>query len=657
MRAWLPLARRALRKPPHLVARRLAHELRAEAERVAAPRRSRRTARRLTGGVEQEWARLAARPPLAATDLGGLDDVCPGERARVVAAAEQAVRREVDLLGSGPRTLGSPIDWHTDPRTGLGWPLTWARGIDYANLERPSDVKHPWELSRVQWLVPAAQAYLLTGDERYAEACRDVLEEWIAANPVGQGVNWAIAMESAFRVFSWSYLFHAFAASHAWAEAGFRTRFLTALWTNLDWTTSQIERAEVNGNHYTADAAALVVGGLLFDEPRRHEEGWRILEEELPLQVTPDGVDFEASLAYHRLVCELFLLPALLRERHGLPVPRAYRERVAAMARVAVLTTRDDGTTPLLGDADDARALPLGGQALGDHRYLAGIVAAAWDDEELRHAFAGPRSEIAWLLGPEAAATLPERDRAELGSAAFPDGGLYVLRGGSDHVLVDCGPVGLAGRGGHGHNDCLSVDAMLAGVHLLTDCGSYVYTASPEWRNRFRSTAFHNTPRVDGEEQNRQTVPPSLWSLRADATPLVAEWSPGPVWDTLRASHTGYLRLPEPVAVERRVELDHASHRLTIADSFRGRGEHLVEIPFHLAPGVSIAESAPGRWRLEAQGRVFSLRADGEGWEARIRPAWVSPSYGVKLETSCLELWRSGPLRPLAVVLEPEETG
>ena len=106
---------------------------------------------------------------------------------------------------------------------------------------------------------------------------------------------------------------------------------------------------------------------------------------------------------------------------------------------------------------------------------------------------------------------------------AFQSGGAYVLAVGDDHVFVDCGPVGLAGRGGHGHNDCLSVDAVLAGTHLLADSGSFVYTASPKWRDRFRSTAFHNTPLIDGEEQNR-FVAGSLWLLHDDAIPEVRAW-------------------------------------------------------------------------------------------------------------------------------------
>ncbi len=55
--------------------------------------------------------------------------------------------------------------------------------------------------------------------------------------------------------------------------------------------------------------------------------------DELPLQVYPDGVDFEASIAYHRLVQELFLFPALYRMAANLPVGESYRERLLAMAR------------------------------------------------------------------------------------------------------------------------------------------------------------------------------------------------------------------------------------------------------------------------------------------------------------------------------------
>ena len=86
-----------------------------------------------------------------------------------------------------------------------------------------------------------------------------------------------------------------------------------------------------------------------------------------------------------------------------------------------------------------------------------------------------------------------------------------------------------SGRGGHGHNDILSFELWLDGINLVTDCGAYLYTASREWRNRFRSTAFHNVVQVDDEELNRFLVPDNLWQLQrrcAAARCRVAAWRP-----------------------------------------------------------------------------------------------------------------------------------
>ena len=94
-----------------------------------------------------------------------------------------------------------------------------------------------------------------------------------------------------------------------------------------------------------------------------------------------------------------------------------------------------------------------------------------------------------------------------------------MLRTDRAHVIVDCGEVGMHGRGGHGHNDITSLELWLDGMNLVTDCGAYLYTASREWRNRFRSTAFHNVVQVDGEELNRLISPDHLWQLRDDARP------------------------------------------------------------------------------------------------------------------------------------------
>ncbi len=640
-RRLLQAARWALRAPVGTLVRRLAREAAVEADRFIAPRRARRFAReallRGTGSTSltELWEHLAARPFYAHTsrlDPPTLEACCPGDTERILAAAKDAVAHRVDLLGSGSVELGASIEWSRDFKSGRTWPRRFVRDLRLVYPDS-SDVKVPWELSRLQWLVPVGQAYLLTGREEYAEAARRLLDDWITDNPYAQSINWASTMEAAMRVLSWTWLFHVFQGSRAWGDPGFRERFLCGLFLHGDFTERYIEHSPlVNGNHHTANVAALAVAGLFFgrgrDPERWHEIGWSFLRAELPRQACEDGVDFEASLAYHRFVLELFLVPALYRRALGLEVPSEYSDRLGAMARFAVSYCRIDGTSPLWGDADDARALPLGGQATTDHRYLAGLVGLPFLVPDLIEAFSGPRSEVCWLLGPEAAARLPTSPILP-GSAAFADGGFFVMRNETDHVFIDCGPVGLAGRGGHGHNDCLSFDAVLDGVHLVTDCGCFLYTASLAERHRFRSSQAHNSPIVDGEEMNR--LDPDLpWSLEYDAVPELRRFETGAERDVFVGSHSGYHRLPSAVRPVRTLTLDHRRHRLEILDAFEGEDHHRFEIPLHLAPGVSVAQVDEGKLSLSFARRQFTLDWESvTAWRLDVGEGRASPRYGI----------------------------
>lgn len=666
---------RGLRMTPHALAKRLALELRRAKTRLLLPLRGSGVSLdqllRVTGSpsLDRLWERLAARPfvsyiPHESPDstTRQLDLLCPGELNRILDAANRALSHHVNLLGSGDVWLGERIDWHRDYKTGLGWPRDYSWDVDYTNIDRPSDVKFPWELSRLQWLIPTGQAYCLTGDDRYAAGVRDILANWMDENPPLRGVNWSCTMEIALRVLSWTWFFHVFHASTAWTEGEFRAQFLTNLYAHGQFTEHFLEFSDVNGNHCTADAAALVFAGLFFGDgasPKRWlRSGWNLLCSELTRQVYPDGVDFEGSLAYHRLVLELFLLPALYRERRGLDVDRTYRERVTAMARFTNAYSRSHGSVPLVGDADDGRALPLGGQDVNDHRYLLGLVGIAWRIQTLVDAFSGSRDEVFWWLGPEAAHLLPQRDQRPSCtriSQAFPSSGFFVLANDQeDHVFIDCGPVGLAGRGGHGHNDCLSFEAVLADTHWITDCGSFVYTSSYDERQAFRSTAYHNTPQVDGQEINRWSNPRCFWTLHYDAKPMVHTWETNEHYDLFCGTHSGYQRLPQPVTPRRSIVLHHASHTLVARDEFVGQGLHCVEIPLHLAPGVSVEQQRDGLVKLQSAHQSFHLFWGSTwNWTFAIEPGRVSRRYGVITSVSRLVWRRTGDLVPLVLVLTP----
>jgi len=345
----------------------------------------------------------------------------------------------------------------------------------------------------------------------------------------------------------------------------------------------------------------------------------------------------------------------MCRTVHGLPIEPSYIDRLSAMARFSRAYSRTDGSVPLWGDADDARALPFGMQGINDHRYLHTLIGLYTGQQDLCHDNPAAVGEVLWTFGPAAVRRWIDALPPPPASQAFPDGGFYVMRSTRDHVFIDCGPLGLAGRGGHGHNDCLAFEAVLDGVPLISDCGAYLYTASFHERNRFRSTGYHNTPQIDGEEINRFIRPDYLWNLHYDAVPRVLEWHVENDHALFVGEHQGYSRLHSPVIPRRTIFLDFEAHALCIKDEFLGEGMHDVVIPLHLAPDVEVSELKECELILVVGNKRFRVWwPANSGYAVSVEDARVSPSYGVVRRISRL-VWRrnKAPLSPCYLFVAP----
>jgi len=564
-------------------------------------------------------------------------DRYPDRPAAIAAAADRICRHEFDLLGSGCVTFDRRLPWHSDFKTGREWPLLYSPDIQYAELDRPTDVKVPWELSRCQHFTVLGEAYWLSGDERYAQEFVDEVQDWIARNPWGYGINWVCAMDVALRAVSWIWGFYFMGASAACAAPAFRGAFLRALYLHGEYIATHIERSDVNGNHYLCDAVGLVFLGSLFRSTAKGRRwlatGRDMIAAEMFNQTSDDGVDFEKSTPYHRLVLEALLTCGILLTRHGEPLEPAWQSRLERMLEFVEAYVKPDGRLPLIGDADDGRIQKLGTQQVNDHRYLLAAGTALFGRADFKRAAGHFGDEAFWLLGTEGAAAF---DRTEsrapaLQSKAFPNGGFYVLRSDRAHVFVDCGEVGMHGRGGHGHNDILSFELWLDGMNLVTDCGAYLYTASREWRNRFRSTAFHNVVQIDDEELNRFVSFDNLWQFQDDARPRDVVWKPGISVDYFRGSHTGYSRLTPPIDVTRGIALVKDGPDVIVHDAVGGSGAHDVAWRFHLDPDVR-AEIVGDDVRLSTGGREawLQLLMPPRGATLTLEGGWSSPSYGVR---------------------------
>jgi hypothetical protein len=586
---------------------------------------------------------------------------------RMRAGADQYCAHLFDVLGSGPLSLGETIDWHKDIKSGATWEPVHFKRIKEIELSDDSDIKVPWELSRFHQFTALGKAYFLTNDEKYAEEFIRQWEHWMDTNPPYHGVNWHCAMEVAIRAINWIWGYYYFRQSARFDPAR-RARFAAALRIHGEYIHGNLEFnmrviggkfRRHNGNHYVADIVGLIYLGIVLPEGRGGrwlEFALSELERELEAQVTPDGVQWETTPSYHRLVLEMALSGVILCRDNGVAVPETVLKKLESMCEYVVHYLKPDGFCPMVRDADDGRVYWLNSDPFRDHRHVLGLAGAYFGRSDLISRAGGRWEDVVWLLGPEGLqrARDLQRPAPKLESKGFTDAGFFVMRNADGcHIFIVAADIGMGGlQGGHSHNDCLSFELFCNGLTFITDCGSYIYSGNPKERNAFRSTASHNTARIDGCEINRFDAD-SLFVLQNDAKPRVLRWLTRPEFDYLCAAHFGYTRLESSVVHRRSFFLDRVSGYLIIGDRFEGEGEHLFEVFFHFFPGVQVEPTASGGFSARASGAAISLEFPAtDQWGKSLEHGWVSEGYGKKQRSNKLTLAsrRSAPTSLLTAI-------
>ena len=585
--------------------------------------------------------------------LGELADLVmeryPGSARRAVARANSICEHKFDLLGSGEVEV-DPLDWHRDFKNGFDWDPrrcytgTWDHVTTYLRRGISADVKVPWELSRFQHSTLLGRAYLLTGDGKYAREFRIQVEDWIANNPVGLGVNWACTMDVAIRALNWVWGYLLLRGSSLLTDE-FLTRLLKSLYLHGRFIASHLEVGSY-GNHYVADLVGLVALGSLFPGVEADlwlEDGMRRIEGQIVRQVGGDGVHLESSISYHRLVAEAFATSMTFASQAGTGVSPEYRSRLGAMMEFVRHYTKPDSLSPVIGDADDGRIQAMSERDVRNHSYLPDLGAILLGRPGLA-CNPGLDEEVIWLLGPDSPGRYPSGKLKEPPlSRGFPVGGFYVMREGDLYMIVRCGRPQPGAPGGHAHCDQFSFELHGGGRTFIVDPGTYLYTQSASWRNLFRSSAYHNTVVVDGGEMNGFDER-DLFKLEFRSGPKVHSWVSCDRYDFLDAEHLGYSRGTEKVVHRRQVLFDKVGGAWCIRDVVSGTETHRCDFVLHLAPlpleslGVGDAGLVLGGGRSRLAVKQLGKHSD----ELRITKGWISPSYGVKEEAPVVTLSREG---------------
>ena len=575
------------------------------------------------------------------------------------------------------------IQWHADPASGQLWPQGPYYSVPiFAGDSGYGDIKYVWELNRQPFLIDIARAYWLTGEERYADTCLEMVEKWIQANPYLHGVNWTSALEIAVRSLAWLWAY--FCCLPATAMTPQRhLALLKSLYQHGQYLERHLSFYFSPYNHLIGEATALFCLGLLLPElrcaARWKETGWRILKQEVAKQFYADGGTVEQTTSYHHFTLGFYLLAVILQRLNVGEVDTSTWQRLEKAMEFAMYMMQPDGTLPMIGDNDDAQAIVQEGSAPWDFRYMLSLGAVLFERPDFKRQ-AGAFSEAAfWLLGKEG---WEQYDRLSSEtprqtSMALPHSGYYIMRTGwtadAHYLCFDCGPLAdgvfhdETPSAAHGHADALSFSLSTHGQACLVDPGFYTYNGPLNWHRYFRETAAHNTVVIDGQPQAAYRG-----RLKWSHAPRVEllHWGSSVAGDYVEGQHDGYRHCTPPV-LHRRAVLFCKPHYWLIRDECIGEGEHQLERYFHFAPGTVLVQedSATVLMRHAAGKDVAVIAVERENVAVELLPhddapesGWLAPQYGVKVrapivrfrQQACLPMTCHTLLLPLTELCSPD---
>jgi len=645
---------------------------------------------RLRHAAQAQWERRGlglARP-------GGPGGVCgrawlaelPRDFDAVVyrAAADRVLAGRFDVFAMKDAALGFPPEWNRDPKTGTVAPLLFGKTLNYRDERIVGDIKYLWEPNRHAELVTLAQAWHLTGDARYAEGCRALLDSWFEQCPYPLGANWTSSLEHGVRLANWAV---AWGLLGGGLDSGLRRnddvglrrndefvrRWMDAVYRHCHFIAGHLSRHSSANNHLLGELMGLFIGASVWplwpESARWREKAAREFEAEALKQNGEDGVNREQAIWYQHEVADMMLLVGLFGRANGVEFSAAYWQRLERMLEFIAALMDAGGNVPMIGDADDGRMVRFwpgdrkaldsglrrndgeGGRNDGDggrndgggggvYRSLlaTGAMLFGRGDFKAKAGVFDDRSR--WLLGDAAGLTFaalaagpeeaPRRD--------FPLGGYTILGDGFGtpqeiRIVADAGPLGYLSIAAHGHADALAFTLSVGGQEMLIDPGTFAYHTQRAWRDYFKGTSAHNTVRVDGADQS-VSGGNFLWTRHAQAQR--ERWESAAGQEVWAGSHDGYLRLPDPVRHRRTLELDKAARLLRVTDRLECKSRHRVELFWH-AHEACAAETDGPVVMLQRECAKVSLRMTAAGWLPQVVRGqedpplgWVSRSFDEK---------------------------
>lgn len=329
------------------------------------------------------------------------------------------------------------------------------------------EISNLWEynLYYLDFLLPLLYEYKISNDQKYFLKIKEILLSWYDKSQKKDNVSWdayTISMRLPNLIIA-----HQTILKTAENSKELLQLLRQSIYQQYMYLKKNQEK-HLLGNHYLENIKAIILGSLFFSESRVTNKYVKVLQNELQEQVLSDGMHFERSPMYNKIVFEL-----LIKTIYWLKQAEFDSTQILKLTNTCqnILNSiysleKNMGKTPFFNDSADGISKNYDSLIRASCKYL-GIK--------------------------------PKKINRLTSS------GYEVMEKGLLKMVIDYGEIGPKYLPGHGHCDALSYELSISGLPIIVNSGTFEYEKG-YWRDFFRRTSAQNTVQFGSVEQSE------IWS-------------------------------------------------------------------------------------------------------------------------------------------------
>lgn len=448
-------------------------------------------------------------------------------------------------------------------------------------------IPHLWRynLHYFEYLFSLAYKFKNTKEDKYYIKYCELISKWITNNIPFAGDGWHPYTIS-LRLVNWISTITVFKSLFE-NDQNFKLKFISSVELQYRYLKNNLEK-DVLGNHYFENIKALILCSIWLNEADILRYSVNELQKQVNEQVLPDGMHFELSPMYHKIILEdLIRINYWLKNiKHGI----YYDEIISKMLNYIYSIEKDINVTPLFNDS-----------ASGISKELRVLLLAANTHFNITAEYI----------------------------ESYENGGIHLQEVDNKKLIFDVGKICPDYLPAHGHCDTLSYELYCDSEPFIVNSGTYEYNRG-EWRNYFRSTQAHNTVLINKEEQAQ------FWSSFRIAN-RVNNCLFESVIVNDKNIFKGYYRTYTNKE-HRRVIGFINKELLLVIDNVSSRTDDLVSSYIHLSPKLIINEDNTQIIKDSVKrATIIPINI----MKLQVLNGWYSKEFGIKEKNSVIEMTAS----------------